>query len=158
MSYAVQTTLSPITLERIYSASLTRVYSAWKYESEFVRWFGATDQRPSATHLDFRVGGSWKAIFGPSDSPETYLVGEYLEIEENAKIVFTWNYVRCLPVSAAYRSPESIVTVTFEPHGAGTRLCLEQSGVLREEAQTNVRSGWNASLTLLHNRLNHPAD
>ena len=32
-----------------------------------------------------------------------------------------------------------------------TRLCFEQRGVVSEDARYNVRSGWNASLTLLHN-------
>ena len=89
------------------------VFKAWQTETEFIRWFGATDSRPSAVKLDFRAGGSWRALFGPTDLPETYLVGEYLEIEESTKIVFTWNYVRCLLVAQAYRSPESIVSVTL---------------------------------------------
>ena len=151
MSYAVQSNQSAIALERIFRAPPARVFKAWKNEAEFIRWFGATDSRPSMVQLDFRVGGSWRALFGPSDSPETYLTGEYLEIEENTKIVFTWNYVRCFPVAEAYRSPESIVSVTLEPQGSGTRLCFEQRGVVSEDARYNVRSGWNASLTLLHN-------
>ena len=158
MNRPLQSDSSSITLERVLRAPPARVFSAWKDQAEFIRWFGATDARPTLVELDFRVGGAWRAVFGPHDSPETYLSGQYLEIEENCRIVFTWRYVRCLPVAEAYQSPESVVSVTLEPQGTGTRLCLEQSGVVREDARENVRSGWNASLTLLHHVLLKYAD
>lgn len=149
---------SSITLERVLRAPPARVFSAWKDEAEFIQWFGATDSRPTSVALDFRVGGAWRAVFGPDDSPETYLSGNYLEIEDNRRIVFTWRYVRCLPVAEAYQSPESVVSVTLEPEGTGTRLSFEQRGVVRKDARDNVRSGWNASLTLLHHVLSKGSD
>ena len=66
------------------------------------------------------------------------LSGEYREVVEGEKLVFTWT---------VSNEGESLVTVRLEPHGDGTQLTLTHERLSGDGS--GVRQGWTGALDKL---------
>lgn len=72
---------------------------------------------------DFRIGGRWRYVITSDDGGEVAFHGEYRDIVEGRKIVYTEVYE--MPGAAAGDDTGApLVTVTMEPDGDGTLLTL----------------------------------
>jgi uncharacterized protein YndB with AHSA1/START domain len=65
--------------------------------------------------------------------------GTYRVIDRPRRLVFSWS-------SPATQFRDSIVTVTFEPSGAGTVVEILQVGLPDEGAQAGHHTGWTDAL------------
>lgn len=132
------------------------VFQAWSNPDAKRRW--------SACHaladyrLDFRVGGGETSRVEMPDGT-AYLVQSYfLDIVESERILYAYNMQL-----GETRLSASLVTVLFEPNGAGTRMTFtEQVAFLdgyqdREERLRGTESGLDRLEQELDGVLGHPA-
>ena len=101
----------------------------------------------ASVEVDFRVGGQFRIVMhGEQDFEQT---GQYLEIEPNKRLVFSWISHWMPPEEAHTR-----VSVTLEPEGDGdTRLTLVHDQLPETGSYDGHRDGWSTILDKLETRL-----
>ncbi|WPZ36524.1 SRPBCC domain-containing protein [Thalassobaculum sp. OXR-137] len=135
----------PVVVENTFKAPPARVFRAWTDPAEVKAWFGQAPHSMSAIEIDLREGGAWKFSMPPTETSRDALRGTYVTVEPDRKLVFTWCHEREFADGRVEVTPDSEVTVTFEPAEQGTFVRLTHSGIRKEDARKGVGSGWAAS-------------
>ncbi|MGU3359609.1 SRPBCC family protein [Methylobacterium sp. M6A4_1b] len=107
-----------LVLERLIHAAPAALYRCWTEPDLIKRWFAPKPFVVTEAETDLRPGGATRIVMRGPDGSEFPSVGVYLELVENARIVFTDAYVRAWEPSA---KPFFTGIVTFEPEGEITR-------------------------------------
>lgn len=129
-----------LTLKRTLKAPAEKVFAAWTQPDSLKRWFVPNDQTaPPVVEADVRVGGRYRIIMRRTDGEEHRISGEYREIVQGRKLVFTW---------AWEGTPErvSLVTIEIKPTTGGCELTLTHERFFDEEARDRHQQGWTAVL------------
>ncbi|WP_343071324.1 SRPBCC family protein [Brevibacillus choshinensis] len=111
------TSHSTFKLERMYRASLERVFAAWSERSAKARWFQPAEE------FEFRVGGREFSRGGPPGGPVYTFEAYYQEIVPQERIVYTYSLDQ-----DEIRISVSIVTVEFIPTLDGIKLIFTEQG------------------------------
>lgn len=138
---------STFTLERSYDATPARVFAAWASPAAKARWFACHSEHS----LDFRVGG--REFTRGGDAGGTVYTTEisYHDIVPEGRIVYTYALS-----TDEERTAIALVTVEFEPEGAGTRLRVTEQGAYFGTADpTQFEEGMKAGLERLTAELEH---
>jgi len=136
----------PITMEASFNATAERVFRAWTDPDEIGEWFGPSPDSMLKAEIDLRVGGVWRFSFAQKDAESACLEGEYLVIEPNAQLEFTWRHVVTRKDGGREASPASKVSVSLTPEAGGVRLTLRHEAIEATDARLQVHGGWKASL------------
>ncbi len=126
-------------VRRVMSAPRQRVFDAWK-EPEFLReWWGKWGNYAfQKATVDFRVGGRYEfsmSVINKDIVRTSY--GEYLEIDEPSRLVFTWNWEH------DDEPMNSIVTLQLNELGRDqTELILRHERLPDTEAGHKHKEGW----------------
>ena len=93
-----------------------------------------------SAYVDLRAGGSYRWVVVPGQ----VAAGTFQEIEPGKRVVFGWGWEgnEALPPDA------SMVTVTIEPDGEGSRVTLSHAG-LDEQQEKGHAEGWDHYLERL---------
>lgn len=75
---------------RTFAAPRALVWKVMTDPQHVVRWWGTDGQRNEITSFDFRPGGKWRIISHEPDGQDYIFVGEYREIVEPEKFVWTF--------------------------------------------------------------------
>src|SRR5690348_11911501 len=96
-----------LVLTRVFDAPPSLVFQAFAKPEHLVRWWGPKDFTLPVCEQDFRVGGTYRFCMRAPDGTDHWVWGEYLEITEPTKLVFSWHR------EDAHGKPfnESVVTV-----------------------------------------------
>ena len=132
-----------LVINRTLNAPVETVYQAWTDPAKIVKWFGPSDEMTCETpQFDFRIGGRYTLLLLSPSGDRHCVSGEYKEIVENQKLVFSW---------AWETTPQSVsqVTVTLRADGDTTRLQLLHEQFVSEDARDNHNRGWVPSLDRL---------
>jgi uncharacterized protein YndB with AHSA1/START domain len=129
-----------ITITRVFNAPRERVWREWTEPERFADWYGGPEGEVplSTVSMDVRPGGAWRAtmFFGP-DRREIRWKGEYLEVDEPSRLVFT---VSDRPNDDAYE----LVTVELMDLDDGrTEMRFEQRGGMSPEQYERAGKGWS---------------
>ncbi|WP_289014858.1 SRPBCC domain-containing protein, partial [uncultured Methylobacterium sp.] len=89
-----------LVLTRIIPASPAALYRAWTEPALLQRWFAPKPWSVAEAETDPRPGGSSRIVMRGPDGTEFPSTGVYLEVEENARLVFTDAYTRAWEPSA----------------------------------------------------------
>jgi uncharacterized protein YndB with AHSA1/START domain len=141
-SAALQTAERELVITRVLDAPRSLVFKLWTRPEHLARWWGPQGFTTISCEMDVRPGGAW---FRCMRSPEGSLYtkrGIYREIVPPERLVFT--YVN--EDADGRLGPETLVTVTFEEHGAKTRLTLHQSGFESVGERDAHAGGWTSCL------------
>jgi uncharacterized protein YndB with AHSA1/START domain len=112
------------TIERTYGAAPARVFAALSTKEAKAKWFGGPPEwTRSKWELDFRVGGREVNAGGPPGGPEHIFVAQYLDIVENARIIYAYDMFE-----GEKKLSVSLATFELAPAGKGTRLTLTEHG------------------------------
>jgi uncharacterized protein YndB with AHSA1/START domain len=138
------------TTTRVFDAPRERVWREWTEPERFADWFGGRESEVpvSSTSLDVRPGGAWRAtMFAGPDRREIRWNGEYLEVVEPERLVFT---IRDQPGEERYE----LVTVVLSDLGEGrTEMRFEQRGYMAAEQYERTEQGWGTFFDLIAERL-----
>lgn len=127
----------PIVIERRMPATPHEVFEHWSDPESLAEWMRPGEgMKRASVELDFRVGGKFRIVMhGQEDFVQH---GEYLEIEADRRIVFSW-------ISEWMPEDEqcTLVTVSLEPVGSDeTRLLLVHESLPSGDAYQGHESGW----------------
>lgn len=135
------------TLERRYRSSVDAVWHAFADEATKRRWFAEGEGFEVLEYgLDFRVGGREHARFKVVDAPVPLgVIGNetrYFDIREEERIVSAYSMSNDgVPFSV------SLITITFEPDGEGTRLVFHEQATFFDGADgTEMRESGTRGL------------
>ncbi|MDF0602588.1 SRPBCC domain-containing protein [Psychromarinibacter sp. C21-152] len=118
-----------------------RVFDAWldpEMLTKFMR--PGPDVGVTKAETDPRVGGRYDIVM-TAEKGEIPHWGEYREIERPRRLVFTWN--------SPHAAPDSVVTLTFEPEGAGTLVTLVHDRFPSDSSRDGHEKGWTGILGAL---------
>jgi len=119
-------------IERVYDASVARVYAAFSEPGPRERWFVKGDGFAISEYdYDFRAGGIERGRFKP-DGMDTYFINEtrIFDVVENERVIFSYS------MAAEGQPPFSVslVTAEFIVEGASTRLKFTEQGAYLKSA------------------------
>lgn len=145
MSKVIERTVrhDTFTIERTYSASLSKVFAAWSDPVAKRTWFAEGAGCDVETYeQDFRIGGRERSTFRFKDGP---LIGNdttYLDILPDRRIVVAYT----MSIEGKIMSA-SLATMEFEPDGKGTRLIItEHDAFLDSIDKSGTRKNGYAAL------------
>lgn len=123
-------------VQRVLPAPPAVVYDEWLDPDALSDWMCPRPALATKIDLEATVGGRlWIDI---EDSGVTFVVtGRYLELERPRRLRFTWS-------CSTWADPtvESLVTVTFEPHGVNETLMTIRHDLLPPDLIAQHKSGW----------------
>ncbi len=128
-------------VERVFKAPPERVFEAWTDPAILVRWWGPEGFETPECEMDVRTGGAWRTTMVSPKGEGHTVSGVYREILPPVRLVMTWGWEQ-----DGKRGHETVVEVTFEPSGAGTRMRLVQSVFESESARDAHSEGWISTL------------
>lgn len=137
----------PIVVEGAFRAPVDRVWRAWTELDRLRQWFGRDGADFTEMRADVRVGGRWRFDMPDPDS-ESRIEGEYLVVEPEARLVFTWSHVRDFADGRREATQVSTVSITFQATEGGTVLALRHENV-SDAARQGVGGGWGDSFARL---------
>jgi uncharacterized protein YndB with AHSA1/START domain len=140
-------------IERAFAATPERVFDAWTNPVVLRRWWAAQPDWVSPEAVtDLRVGGRYRLAMQDTATGEVrVVVGEYLEVERPRRLVYSWTWEGGPAAMAG--SERTVVSVRFEPQGAGTRVVLEHRGFAGPQVCELHGHGWRGCLDALEARV-----
>jgi uncharacterized protein YndB with AHSA1/START domain len=137
-------------MTRVFDAPRERVWSEWTDPEAFADWFGGAEcEVPLASvSMDVRPGGAWKlTMFAPPDERRIDWWGEYREVDEPERLVFT---ISDQPDEDLY---ELVIVVLTDLGDGRTEMLLQQRGDMRPEQYDAAGKGWGKFLDRMAERL-----
>jgi uncharacterized protein YndB with AHSA1/START domain len=139
-----------IRITRVFDAPRERVWKEWTDPEAFADWFGGPDcEVPlDSVEMDVRPGGAWKlTMFAPPGPRRIDWWGEYLEVQEPERLVFTISDV-------PEPDHDELVTVVLTDRGDGrTEMYMEQRGRMGPEQYEAAKTGWGGFFDRMSERL-----
>ena len=134
-----------LVLTRLIDAPRDKLYRAWTDPELLKQWFAPLPYTTPSALLDVRPGGSSLITMRGPDGADMPNRGVYLEVEPNARLVFTDAFTRAWEPSA---KPFMTVILTFEEEAGKTRYTalVRHWTVADREAheQMGFHQGWGA--------------
>ncbi|PYB76923.1 SRPBCC domain-containing protein [Rhizobium wuzhouense] len=108
-----------LVVTRVFAAPVASVFRAWTTPDLFKLWWAPQSMGVPIldVQMDLRVGGRYSVTFGHDPAEAMTFFGDYVEVEPNARLVWTNDE----------SGETTITTVTFTPDPAGTRLVLHEA-------------------------------
>ena len=131
-----------IQITRHLKAPRDRVFSYFASADGLRQWMGPGDVKVLECLADFRVGGAYSVQMTSPQFGEMTASGEYREIVEPEKIVYTWKWED----AADGAKVESVVSIELIAVGEETELRLTHTGFPSPESRGNHEHGWGACL------------
>lgn len=119
------TTHATFQIERVYPASLERVFAAWSDRTAKARWFQPSEE------FDFRFGGREISRGGPSGGPVFTFEAHYQEIVQSERLVYTYSLDK-----GETRLSVSVVTIELIPVSDGVKLIYTEQGAFLDGSDT----------------------
>jgi uncharacterized protein YndB with AHSA1/START domain len=135
-----------LTIERAFDAPRALVWQAWADPKRMVQWMGP--RAHPAVHLEghFQVGGKWRGCLRGEDNEELWHGGEYREIAEPERLVFTFYW------EGDDGQPENVmlIALTFTELGPKrTKMTMLQTRFRDAEQRDRHRGGWSSTFDRL---------
>ena len=137
-----------ILITREFDAPRHLVYKAWTTPELVRRWWAGKRGEVTVAEIDLRVGGAWRWVMVAHGGFEVAFHGEYREIVENERLVFTEAFEGPWP-----EGEPAVNTATFTESGGRTTLALlmvlESRAVRDAIIETGMEGGLQEGLDLL---------
>lgn len=133
-----------VTFHRVLRAPAERIYRAFLDPDALSKWLPPHGFTGKVHEMDARVGGRYRMSFTNFSNGQSHSFGgEYRELEENTRIVYT----------DAFDDPnlpgEMRTTIVLKPVSCGTDVSIEQTGIPDAIPVEMCHLGWQESLQLL---------
>jgi uncharacterized protein YndB with AHSA1/START domain len=135
-------------LERLLAAPRERVFAAFVDAEQLRRWWGPNGFTVARLQFDAVEGRVYRIEMQPPAGDVFHIRGTFRAVEAPRRLVFTFDYEEPDP-----DDQETVVTLSFEPSGQGTRVLLDQ-GPFKTAARVELhRDGWTDTLERLEGSL-----
>jgi uncharacterized protein YndB with AHSA1/START domain len=131
-----------LVITRLFDAPPARVFDAWLIREEWQAWIGPEGMQCDVPLLEPHVGGRYRVTMHLSDGQVIPVAGVFRVIDRPSTLVLTWG-------KEGDPSLDSLVTLTFRPHGDATELTLRQEGLGSVANRDAHGKGWNSALNKL---------
>ncbi len=142
-----------LVITRVFDAPRALVWKAWTEREHMMRW--CAPHGFVVTHCEgaLHVGGAWRSCMRSPEGENHWVGGEYRELVENEKLVFThvWDETDQSP-------HETLVTVVFEDEGDKTRMTFRQEHFRSIASRDGHEGGWSESFERLNDYLQELSD
>lgn len=135
--------------KRLFKASKAALFKAWTDADALKKWFGPEGVTIESVEVDLSVGGEYSFGMKPENSPLFYHRGNYLEIVDNEKLVFSWLLEGQDCDGCSGEHGVTIVTLEFLEKDGMTELVLSHEKLPSEESRANHSLGWSGCLDSL---------
>jgi len=148
-------TQDAVVIERIFDAPVGLVWQMWTDPEHFKMWYGPKGFTVPVADMDLRVGGKrLVCMLSPDGSMTMWTVGEYKEIVQNERLVYTespadenGNVVSPSAMGMPDGYPATTeVTVLLEDLDGRTKMVMTHAGV---PAGSGASSGWEQAFDKL---------
>ena len=140
----------PIVVEGYFSASPRDVFKAWTDPDIVKRWFGPRPDTLHSAEIDLRPGGKWRFLESRDGDRAAGFEGEYLALEADRRLVFTWSKFVVQASGARDATPKSQVEIILTPKGTGTDIRIVHSAISDPQMRKGFAGGWQRGMTNLH--------
>ena len=134
------------TFTRVLGAPLDKVWRAWTDGETIKKWWGPKGFDAPVCEFDARVGGKINIVMRGSDGTLYPMRGEVLEVEPNAKLVFT----NCAVDEAGNVAIDGFTTVLFSHKDGKTRVNVATrataTSLQRRHNIAGMEMGWSQML------------
>jgi uncharacterized protein YndB with AHSA1/START domain len=131
-------------LSRVLPASRERVFAALTQPDDLARWWGPRGFTTPGIEIDLLVGGRYRFTMQPPEGDAFHLSGEFLEVDQPARLAYTFGWDEPAPDDRA-----TVVTLSLSAVGGSTELSLRQGEFATDERLALHRRGWTDSLDKL---------
>jgi uncharacterized protein YndB with AHSA1/START domain len=128
-----------ILITREFDAPKHLVYQAWTSPELIKRWWSGERGEVTLAQLDLRVGGSWRYAMRANAGFEVAFHGEFREVVENERLVFTEVY-EGMPEAVALN------TLTLTEHAGRTTLTVLVEHESRQLRDAHLDSGMEGGM------------
>ncbi len=134
-----------VKVEGYFAVSPSQMFNAWTNPEIIKKWFGPEPNSLSAAEIDLRKGGSWRFLASDDGEKTVAFEGEYLEIEQDLRLVFSWSHAVTFANGKKETTPASRVEVLFSSQGSGTFVVVQHSAIRTADGRKGVGGGWEGS-------------
>jgi uncharacterized protein YndB with AHSA1/START domain len=150
-----------VVIEQRFDAPVELVWQMWTDPEHFRAWYGPEGATIPTAKMDVRVGGSrlvCMEVQSPNGPMQMWFVGEYLDVVENRRLVYTESMS---DENGVVKSPADMgmpeghpttteVRVEIDAAGDGTRMVLTHTGIPEDSPGA---AGWKMAIGKLTNYL-----
>ena len=128
-----------LVITRTLDAPVHLLWRAWTDPEHLKQWSAPRAFTIPVSEGELRPGGPWRATMRQDDGTELQLGGEYREIIEPEKLVFTHAWYD----ENGNRGPETVVTVTLRDRRGKTEMNFRQTGFTSAGSRDGHAGGWS---------------
>jgi uncharacterized protein YndB with AHSA1/START domain len=132
-------------ITRQFDAPASVLFALWSKPEHMKRWMGPATYTCPEAEIDFRIGGSYRAMIKSADLGENWFGGTYREIEQDRRLVFTFAWDNDGPSAGV----ETLVTITFQERGGKTVQTFHQRPFRNVERRNSHVHGWTSAFDKL---------
>lgn len=140
-----ETTDDQIVIIREFNAPIKLVFEALTQHEHIMKWNCPNSMKVTFSEGDLKVGSTYRygmqSLSG--SGPEMILTGEFKEIDEPTKLIYTQVY----QMPDGNTSPETTISITLEEDNDKTQMIFHHSGLMQGRDQ--ARGGWEQALAKL---------
>jgi uncharacterized protein YndB with AHSA1/START domain len=129
---------------RTFDAPASLIFSLWSQPEHFRRWMGPKGFECAVADIDFRVGGSYRAMIRSPEQGDNWFGGTYRAIEPNRRIVFTFAWD-----GGPSAGVETTISIVLEEKDGRTTQIFHQAPFLSAERRDSHRGGWTSAFEKL---------
>lgn len=153
-------TQNAVVIERDFDAPVDLVWQMWTEPDHFREWYGPDGAVISTADMDVRVGGTRLVCMEmqtPNGAMQMWFTGEYLEVIENERLVYTesmsdehGNVLAPADVGMPEDHPTTTITVELDTRDGRTKMVMTHAGI---PADSPGAAGWTMALDKLATRV-----
>jgi uncharacterized protein YndB with AHSA1/START domain len=128
-------------ITRTFDAPASVLFAMWSEPRHMKCWMGPANFTCPEVQIDFRIGGTFRAMIKSAEHGENWFGGVYREIEQDRRLVFTFAWDNDGPSAGI----ETLVTITFEERDGKTVQTFHQRPFLNVERRDSHVRGWSGA-------------
>lgn len=126
-------------ITRVFDAPVSLVFRIWAEREHMMRWWGPEGFTCTSLELDFRPGGNWRASIVSDAYGESWMGGQFREIEKDRRIVYSFAWEE-----GSGETDQTLVTVTFTEQDGKTVQTYHQAPFSSVKTRDSQTVGWNS--------------
>ncbi|WP_100643851.1 SRPBCC family protein [Alteromonas facilis] len=130
--------MSQLSLTITLHAPVEKVFAAFSQPEQLVQWFAPGDAVVVQVMSSFTEGGKYTLTMQESSGQQFQLIGQYMQIEENAHLRYSWAWADTLEDTLI--TEVDVVFVEADPNT--TSLTLTHSGFVNDAERDQHQHGW----------------